>query len=111
MHNLKLEWEKAKKGFDKHERELVDIYISFLRKTAKHYLQQGRRVYFRENNFVHWGEGDFGRLVIEGNEDTSDVFGEFIGEISFEPEISNDALTSYTKITIGNLDDIRYRIR
>ena len=37
-------------------------------------------------------------------------FGEYIVEISFEPEISNDILTGYTEITTDNLDAIRYRI-
>ncbi|MEK6698879.1 MAG: hypothetical protein AABZ10_07530 [Nitrospirota bacterium] len=110
MQNLKLVWEKTKKDFDKHERALVDCCIAFLRKSARHYLNQGRRVYFSENNVVHWGEGDFGRLVIEGSEETSDVFGEYIVEISFEPVIGNDILTGYTEITTDNLDAIRYRI-
>ncbi|MBI3814678.1 MAG: hypothetical protein HY279_09490, partial [Nitrospinae bacterium] len=63
------------------EESLIDCYITFLRKVARFYLGSGRRVFFRENTVVHWGEGNFGSLIIEGKEDASEVFGEYISEI------------------------------
>jgi len=50
------------------------------REVARYYLKKGRRVFFRENQVVHWGEGNFGRLLIEGNEDVSEVFEDYITE-------------------------------
>ncbi len=64
MQNLKDLYKETKKRFGSLEKELIECYIAFLRKVAKFYLQQGRRVFFEENHFVHWGEGNFGWLVI-----------------------------------------------
>jgi hypothetical protein len=111
MNDLSLDWKKTKKEFNDHEQALVACYIAFLRKTAKHYLLQGRRVYFKENNIVHWGEWNFGKLVIEGREDIYDVFGEYIAEIAFEPEISDEVQNNCAQVTLNNLGDIRYEIR
>lgn len=110
MKNLQPVWRKTKKRFDKLEKELVDCYISFLREVANYYLQQGRRVFFSENRVVHWGEGNFGWLVIEGNEERDEVFGEYISEIKFEPKISKETIGCYTEITKDNIDDIKYGI-
>ncbi|MBU4320631.1 MAG: hypothetical protein Q8N12_02780 [Thermodesulfovibrionales bacterium] len=111
MQHLKSLWKKTKTRFDSLEKELVDCYIVFLREVAKYYLQQGRRVFFRENNVVHWGEGNFGWLVIEGKEETDEVFGEYISEIKFEPKINEKTIKGYTEIKEDNLEDIRYEIR
>ena len=108
MQKLKSLWEGTKSEFERRERELVDCYISFLREVAKYYLQQGRRVLFSENTVVHWGEGNFGWLLIEGKEETDEVFGEYISEIKFEPGISKETIEHYTEITKDNIDDIRY---
>ena len=89
---------------------LVDCYIAFLRQMAKMYLQQGRRVFFRENRVVHWGEGNFGRLLIEGKEDPSEVFDDYISEIVFEREINEQIVKGYVEITEGNLHEIKYRL-
>ena len=111
MQNLKSFYKETKEKFDSLEKEMVDCYIDFLRKVAKFYLQKGKRVFFEENRFVHWGEGNFGWLVIEGEEETDEVFGEYISEIKFEPKISKETLGSYIEITEDNLDDIKYVIR
>lgn len=110
MQNLKSLWKDTKTKFNSLEKELVGCYIAFLRKVARYYLNQGRRVFFRENNVVHWGEGNFGWLVIEGNEETDEVFGEYISEIRFEPKISKEKRRGYTEITKDNIDDIKYGI-
>ncbi|MEW6607726.1 MAG: type II toxin-antitoxin system VapC family toxin [bacterium] len=105
---IKSLWEQTKERFESLERELVNCYISFLREVAKYYLQQGRRVFFSENRVVHWGEGDFGRLVIEGEEETDEVFGNYISEIRFEPTISKKIIEGYEEIKEKNLKDIKY---
>lgn len=110
MDKLKSLWKVTKAEFDGRERELIACYISFLRAVAVFYLQQSRRVFFRENNVVHWGEGNFGWLVIEGNEEADEVFGEYISEIQFKPEISQEIIKSYTEIKEKNIEDIRYGV-
>jgi len=111
IRNLNPLYEETKKRFDSLEKELVDCYINFLRKVAKYFLQQGRRIFFHENEFVHWGEGNFGWLIIEGKKETDEVFGEYISEIKFEPKISKKTLGSYMEIKEDNINDIKYVIR
>ncbi|MBI4684467.1 MAG: hypothetical protein HY755_04650 [Nitrospirae bacterium] len=110
MQNLKSLYKETKKNFDGLEKEIVDCYVSFLRKVAKYYLQQGRRVFFSENRVVHWGEGNFGWLLIEGKEETDEVFGEYISEIRFEPKINEKTIKGYTEIKKDNLGAIGYGI-
>lgn len=90
------------------EHEIIATYMSFLRKVAKHYLQQGSLVYFRENTVVHYGEGGFGQLTIEGNEDNCAIFGDYVCEVNFQPDVSTLAEWGYTQITETNLESIRY---
>jgi len=108
MDELKSLWKETKKKCHKLEKSLVDFYITFLRKIAKTYLNQGRRVFFRENRVVHWGEDNFGKLMIEGKEEVCEVFGDYISEIYFEPEINEKIIEGYIAITKSNLKDIKY---
>lgn len=108
MTDLRLLWHETKSECDKLEEALVDRYIGFLREVAREYLRRGRRVFFSENRFVHWGEANFGWLVIEGSEDTSDVFGDYISEIRFEAELTEKNLQGAVEITEGSVEDIRY---
>lgn len=110
MKELESFWKETKEQFDKLEKSLVDCYIGFLREVAKVYLQQGRRVFFRENRVVHWGEGNFGTLVIEGNEEVDEVFGDYISEIRFEPKINEKVIKGYAEIKEENLEDIKYEL-
>ena len=110
MKDLESLWKETKGKFDKLEKELVDCFIAFLREVAKIYLKQGRRVFFRENRVVHWGEGNFGTLIIEGDEEVREVFEDYISEIRFEPEISEKIIKGYVEIKEENLEDIRYKI-
>src|SRR3989304_455358 len=103
-------WNHAKERFDKLERDITDCYIGFLREIAEDYLGQDRKVYFRENRFVHWGEGNFGTLIIEGNEEVADVFGEYVSEIRFVPEIDKDMIKGGIEISRENLKEIKYGI-
>lgn len=75
---------------------------------AKFYLNQGRRAFFWENRVVHWGEGDFGRLVVEGEEETDEVFGDFIPEIRFRAKTDAEDLDGYVDVRGDNLDAIKY---
>ncbi len=69
MNNLKSFWKDTKELFGSLEKSLIDCYIGFLREITKIYIQTGKRVFFKENQLVHWGEGDFGELIIEADED------------------------------------------
>ena len=75
MKPLESFWQETKQKFDKLEKALIDGYIDFLREVARIYIEQSRRVFFRENQFVRWGEGNFGSLLIEGDEEVDAVFG------------------------------------
>ena len=89
---------------------MVDCYIGFLREVAKVYLQQGRKVFFKENRVVHWGEGNFGTLMIEGSESVNEVFGNHISELRFEPEISEGSTKGCEEIKEENLESIKYKL-
>ena len=110
MKPLESLWKKTKQRFDKVEKSLVDGYINFLREVARIYLEQSRRVFFRENRVVHWGEYDFGSLLIEGDEEVDAVFGDYISEIHFESEINEKITEDYIEIKKENIEDIRYQI-
>lgn len=110
MKELESLWKETKGQFDKLEQALVNHYITFLREVAKVYLKKGRRVFFRENQVVHWGEWNFGMLIIEGNEEVDEVFGEYISEIHFEPEISEEVIRGHVEIKEENLEDIKYKL-
>lgn len=110
MKGLKSLWSDTKKKFNTLEKSLIDCYITFLRQVADVYLKQGRKVFFRENRVVHWGEGDFGHLIIEGKEEVSEVFGEYISEIRFEPELNEKIVRGCVEITLENLNNIKYEL-
>lgn len=109
MKDPKSLWKDTKERFSTLEQSLVNCYIGFVRQVAESYIRQGRRVFFRENRWTHWGEGDFGRLVIEGEEDTGEVFGDFIPEITFRTHIAAHDLEDYVEVREDNLDVIKYR--
>ena len=82
-------WEKTKVCHNEFEKKIVENYINFLCEVAVHYLKESGPVFFKENRIVHWGERNFGSLLIQGSEDVSDVFGDHISEIIFEPEVKD----------------------
>jgi hypothetical protein len=108
---LKALWQKTKLCHNKLEKNIVENYISFLRQVAIYYLKKKRRVFFKENRIVHWGEWNFGSLLIEGSEEVEDVFGDYIDEIRFEPEPEKSAKREgYIEVHPGNIDIIYYEI-
>ncbi len=108
MNNLKSLRKDTKERFDSLEKSLIDFYIGFLREVAKNYIQQGKRVFFKENRIVHWGEYNFGQLLIESDDDTYEIFDEYISEIRFELEINEKKIRGYIEIKLENLEDIKY---
>jgi len=56
MRPLESLWKETEEKFDKLEKALIDCYIDFLREVARSYLEESRKVFFRENQVVHWGE-------------------------------------------------------
>ncbi|MFQ6052399.1 MAG: hypothetical protein ACE5K4_12015 [Candidatus Hydrothermarchaeota archaeon] len=108
---LRTLWQKTKLCHNKLEKNIVENYINFLRQVAIHYLKKKKRVFFKENRIVHWGEWNFGSLLIQGSEDVSDVFGDHISEIRFEPEV--DKFTKkedYIEVHPENIDIIHYQV-
>jgi len=108
--DLKELWGRTKDATDKLEARVVETYMAFLREVALYYLRQGRRVLFRENRVVHYGEGGFGSLIIEGDEDVMDVFGDYIMEIRFESEIEKYSRRGHVEIKAENIGEIRYKL-
>ena len=101
-------WEKTKNDFDKLEKKLIECRINFLRKIAKIFIQKGRGVFFKENKVAHWGEGNFGNLLIEGEEKPDELFGEFVSEVSFISDLNEKSLKGYIKIKEAWLNLIKY---
>lgn len=108
---MKSLWEKTKVRHNEFEKKIVENYINFLREVAVHYLRENRPVFFKENRIVHWGEWNFGSLLIQGSEDISDVFGDYISEIIFEAEVEKSIKKEgYVEVHLENLDIIHYRV-
>jgi hypothetical protein len=110
MKELKPLWKETKEFVDKREKEIADKYINFLREVAQAYIKKGKRVFFRENKVVHYGEGGFGWMIIESDDDPYEVFGDYVPEIRFEPKVSEREERNYVEIREDNLEDIKYEI-
>jgi len=108
---LKALWQRTKTHHNELEKKIARNYIDFLHQVATYYLKKKRRVFFKENRIVHWGEWNFGSLLIQGSEDVGDVFGDYISEICFEPEVEKFIKKEgYVEVYPENLDIIRYRV-
>jgi len=87
-----------------------EILKALWQKTKSCHNELEKKI-FKENRIVHWGERNFGNLLIQGSEDVSDVFGDYISEIHFEPEVEKFIKKEgYIEIYPENLDIIRYRV-
>ncbi len=93
-----------------YEKEIAKKYINFLREVARHYISKGKRVFFRENRVVHYGEGGFGWMVIECEDDEYEVFGAHILEIRFKQRLDEKEIGGGIEIKEENLEDIKYEI-
>lgn len=103
-------WKETRELVDCHEKEIAEKYIHFLRGVARHYISKGKRVFFRENRVVHYGEGGFGWMVIESDDDEYEIFGAHVLEIRFEDEVDEKDIRGYTEIGNENLEDIKHGI-
>lgn len=110
MVDLKKLREETKEFVHLHEQQIADKYINFLREVAKHYISKDKRVFFRENRVVHYGEGGFGNLLVECGDDEYTVFGAPIQEIEFKGKLTERDLRGYSQITMQNLENIKYRV-
>lgn len=110
MVDLKKLWEETKEFVHVTEQQIARKYINFLREVAKHYISRGKRVFFRENRVVHYGEGDFGDLLVECGDDEYAAFGAPIQEIEFQEKLTERDLRGYSEITMQSLENIEYRV-
>ncbi len=108
--NLKQLWKETDDFVRSHETQIAEKYLHFLREVAKHYLSKGQRVFFRENRVVHYGEGGFGSLIVETEDDEQAMFGDYILEIRFTPKLEKEDLIGAIEITEASLSDIKYEI-
>lgn len=111
MENFEKMWKTTKRRFNEMEKALIDLYMNFLREVAKIYLARGRKVYFRENRHTHWGEGGFGVLYIEGEENAPDLFSDYVCEVQFFKdlnEVSEFLKQDLIQVRENNLHSIRY---
>ncbi len=108
MSGLKRLWKETEEFLHSHEKEIAEKYIHFLREVAKHYISKGKRVFFRENRFTHYGEGGFGWMIIECDDDEYEVFGRHIMEIMFEKKLNEMDIRGGVEIKNDNLEDIKY---
>ena len=108
MNELKALWKETGEFVHSYEKEIVKKYIHFLREVARHYISKGKRVFFRENRVVHYGEGGFGWLIVECDGDEYEVFGAHVLEIRFEQNVNERDIRGYVEIKEENLEDIKY---
>ncbi|MBU4373882.1 MAG: hypothetical protein KJ714_05465 [Euryarchaeota archaeon] len=110
MSELKMLWKEIEEFVHSHEKEIAEKYIHFLREVAKHYISKGKKVFFRENRVVHYGEGGFGWMVIECDDDEYEVFGGHINEIIFKQKLNEKDIRGCVEIKNDNLEDIKYEL-
>jgi hypothetical protein len=57
---------------------------------------------------VHYGEGGFGWMVIECDDDEYEVFGTPVLEIRFEQKVNEKDIRGSIEINEENLEEIKY---
>ena len=107
IQRLEEEWKETRVVLDRQEKVLVETYLRFLRRVAKACLERGWRVWFRPNQWVHWGEGGFGSLSILLPTDEPEPLVDLPGEIRFFRDLS-DKDRRGEEITLATVDRITY---
>lgn len=107
IQRLEEEWKETRVVLDRQEKVLVETYLRFLRRVAKACLEADWRVWFRPNQWVHWGEGGFGSLSILLPTDESEPLADLPGEIRFFRDLS-DKDRRGEEITLATVDRITY---
>ncbi len=59
---------------------------------------------------MHYGEGGFGWLVVECDDDEYEVFGAHILEIRFKQRLNEKDIVGWIEIKEENLENIKYEI-
>lgn len=110
MGELKRLWKETEEFVRSGEKEIAKKYIHFLREVARYYTSKGKRLFFKENRVVHYGEGGFGWLIVECDDDEYEVFDAHIPEIRFEQKVNERDIRGYIEIKKENLEDIKYEL-
>lgn len=110
MTDLKDLWKETEEFVNSCENEIARKYIHFLREVAKYYISKGKRVFFKENRVVHYGEGGFGWLIIECDDNKYEVLGTHVPEIRFKQEVTERDVRGSIEIKEENLEEIKYEL-
>jgi len=102
MIDCKALWKETRELVHSRENEIAEKYVHFLREVARHYISKGKKVFFRENRVVHYGEGGFGWLTIECDDDEYEAFGDYVSAISFVQKLSERDIRGSIEITEEN---------
>ena len=107
---LEKNWKRSYQILNQKEKAFVDTYLDFLRSVARACLKVGWRVWFRQNQVVHWGEGGFGHLsiFIPGRR-KANAFCDLPAEVEFITKPSNKRSLG-EEITLITLDRITYEL-
>ena len=108
IQRLEGEWKEVCLVLDEQERVLVETYLGFLRRVARTCLERGSRVWFRSNQWTHWGEGGFGSLSILLSEGEQKPLASLPSEIRFLTDLP-EGKTLGEEITLTTLDRITYQ--
>jgi len=108
IHRLEGEWKAVCTTLDEQERALVETYVGFLRHVARTCLKKGWRVWFRLNQWTHWGEGGFGSLSILLPKGELEPQADLPPEIQFLTDLP-DSQKLGEEITLATLDRITYQ--
>jgi hypothetical protein len=108
LQRLEKEWKEVCGTLDEREKALVNTYIRFLRHIAHVCLEKGWRVWFRPNQWTHWGEGGFGSLLISLPAGEPEPHVDLPSEIQFLTELS-DIKKLGEEVTSTTLDRISYQ--
>ena len=101
-------WKAVCTTLDKQERALVETYVGFLRHVARTCLEKGWRVWFRPNQWTHWGEGGFGSLSVLLPKGELEPQANLPAEIQFLTDLPGSQKLG-EEITLATLDQITYQ--
>lgn len=108
MKRLEGEWSRVCPVLDGHERALVDAYLCFLRHVAQTCIENGCRVWFRQNRWTHWGEGGFGSVSILLPDREAEPHADLPSEIRFVRDVPDNRELG-EEVTLAALDRITYQ--
>jgi len=109
IQRLEGEWKAVCTTLDEQERALVETYLGFLRHVARTCLERSLRVWFRSNQWTHWGEGGFGSLSILLPTGEPQPQADLPTEIRFLTDLP-DSRELGEEITLATLDQNAYRL-